>query len=249
MPVMDEFKEERAALKNQPFKKRLSYFWTYYKWYVLGGALALIVLIYLTVEIVTDKEEALFGIVVNSSPLGEDHEFAAAFMEYAGMDPKKYEVSFNSALMLGDQMSMETVSTRELIMVYTATGDMDVAIMDTLAFETYCYTELFFDLSTILPADMFSSLEGRIYYRDNAVAKELNAAWDANESTEEIVIPDPFNPEAMKEPVPVGIDISDCTALTNAYYYSNKPVLLGLPVTSDRTDTAIKFIEFLFAEE
>lgn len=249
MPVMDEFKEERAALKNQPFKKRLSYFWTYYKWYVLGGALALIVLIYVTVEIVTNKEEALFCIVVNSSPMDRDHEFAAEFMKYAGMDPNKYEVNINSALMLGDQMSMDTVNTRELIMVYTATGDMDVAIMDTLAFETYCYTELFFNLSTILPADMLSSLEGKIYYRDNAVARELNAAWDAYESTEDITIPDPFKPEMMKEPMPVGIDISDSAALQNAYYYPGKPVLLGLPATSDRTDTAIKFIEFLFAEE
>lgn len=249
MPVMDEFKEERAALKNQPLKKRLSYFWTYYKWYVLGGALALIVLIYLTVEIVTKKEEALFGIVVNSSAMGTDEEFAASFMEYAGIDAAKYQVTFNSALMLTEQMSQDSVNTRELIMVYTATGDMDVAIMDTLAFETYSYSEIFFDLSVVLPEEMLASLEGKIYYRDNVVARELNAAWDANESTEDIVFPDPFKPEEMEEPVPIGIDISDCAALQSAYYYPGKPVLLGIPATSDRTDTAIKFIEFLFAEK
>lgn len=249
MPVMDEFKEERAALKNQPLKKRLSYFWTYYKWYVLGGALALAVLVYVIVEIVTNKEDALFGIVVNGSSYGKDKELASSFMEYAGIDTDKYEVTFNSALTLTEQMSQDAVNTRELIMVYTASGDMDVVIMDTLAFESYAYSELFFDLSVVLPEDLFSSLSGKIYYKDNAVARELNAALDANESTEDIVFPDPFKPEEMKEPIPIGIDISGCEALQNAYYYPGSPVLLGLPATSGRTNTAVKFIEFLFAKE
>lgn len=249
MPVMDEFKEERANLKNQPLKKRLSYFWTYYKWYVLGGTLALIAVISIIVQIVTDKEEALFGIVVNSRIISSDQEFAAAFMEYAGIDPKKYEVSFDSSLYITGQLSQDTVLTRQLIMVYTAAHDMDVAIMDTLAFESYAYNHLFFDLSAVLPEDMLSSLEGKIYYMDNAVAKEMESAQDTDQSTKEIAYPDPFKPEEMKEPVPVGIDISDCEALKDAYYYPDKPVLLGLPATSDRKDMAIRFIEYLFMEE
>lgn len=249
MPVMDEFKEERAKLKSQPLNKRLSYFWTYYKWYVLGGALALVMAIYVIVEIVTNKEEALFGIVVNSTPLDNEKEFSASFMEYAGLDPNQYEVTFNSSLYLTEQMGQDSINTSQLIMVYTATGDMDVSIMDESAFERYAYSELFFDLSVVLPEELFSSLNGNIYYRDNAVAREFNAALDADESTEDIVFPDPFKPEEMKEPVPIGIDISDREVLQNTYYYPGKPVLLGLPATSDRTDMAIKFIEFLFAEE
>ena len=31
MPVMDEFKEERAALKQAGLKVKLIYFWDYYK--------------------------------------------------------------------------------------------------------------------------------------------------------------------------------------------------------------------------
>ena len=248
MPVMDEFKEEREKMKSQPLKKRLSYFWTYYKWYVLGGTLALIVAISFIVQIVTKKEEALFGIVVNASSYGKDREFASSFMEYAGIAPDKYEVTFHSALSLTEQMSQDAVNTRELIMVYTASGDMDVAIMDTLAFESYAYSELFLDLSVVLSEELFSSLEGRIYYKDNATAGEFNAALDAGESTEDIVFPDPFKPEDMKEPIPIGIDISDCEVLEDAYYYPNKPVLLGLPATSGRTNMAIKFIEFLFAQ-
>ena len=212
---------------------------------MLGGTLALIAVISIIVQIVTNKEDVLFGIVVNSRVLSSDQEFAASFMEYAGIDSKKYEVSFDSSLYITEQLSQDTVLTRQLILVYTAAHDMDVAIMDTLAFESYAYNRLFFDLSAVLPEDMLSSLEGRIYYMDNAVAKEMEAAQDANRSTEEIVCPDPFQPDEMKEPIPIGIDISDCEALKDAYYYPDKPVLLGLPATSDRTDMAIRFIEFL----
>lgn len=249
MPLMDEFKEERAALKNQPLKKRLSYFWTYYKWHVLGGVLGLAVLIYVISEIVTNKEEALFVILVNSNPWDREQELASSFMEYADIDPNTYQVTFNSSLYLTELGGQDSMNTRELIMVYSATGDLDVAIMDAPTFEGYAYSEIFFNLSAVLPNEMLSSLEGKIYYRDNAAAEELNAAWDAYESTENIIIPDPFKPEEMAEPVPVGIDISDCVAFQNAYYYPDKPVLLGLSASSDRTANAIKFIEFLFTEE
>lgn len=247
MPVMDEFKEERDKIKNQPLQKRLSYFWSYYKWYVLGGMLALIIGIYAIAEIVTHKEEALFGIVVNADVPGDEEAFASSFLEYAGLDPQKYRVSFNSSLTFIDQLSQSTIQARQTIMVYAASGDMDVAIMDELAFESYAYSELFSDLSVVLPEELFSSLEGNIYYRDNAVAREFNAALDTDESAEDIVFPDPFKPEEMKEPIPIGIDISGCEALQNAYSYPGKPVLLGLPATSGRTNTAIKFVEFLFA--
>lgn len=46
MPVMDEFREEREAMKQKSFKERFSYFCEYYKWHVIGGmALAALAII------------------------------------------------------------------------------------------------------------------------------------------------------------------------------------------------------------
>ena len=36
MPVMDEFREEREAIKNAGWDYKLKYFWDYYKWFVIG---------------------------------------------------------------------------------------------------------------------------------------------------------------------------------------------------------------------
>lgn len=35
MAVMDEFKVERETIKNAKFIDKFSYFWTYYKWWVI----------------------------------------------------------------------------------------------------------------------------------------------------------------------------------------------------------------------
>ena len=35
MPVMDEFKEERAAMKNGTPKEKNPYFYYYYNWYYI----------------------------------------------------------------------------------------------------------------------------------------------------------------------------------------------------------------------
>ena len=43
MPLMDEFKEERASIKNAPFKKKLRYFWDYYKWHVIITVAAVVI--------------------------------------------------------------------------------------------------------------------------------------------------------------------------------------------------------------
>ena len=50
MPVMDEFREEREAIKQKSRKEQWDYFWGYYKWYVIGGAALLAVIIYIIIQ-------------------------------------------------------------------------------------------------------------------------------------------------------------------------------------------------------
>ena len=50
MAVMDEFKEEREALRNGTPKEKLSYFWYYYKWHTLIGAFVILIAIVLIAQ-------------------------------------------------------------------------------------------------------------------------------------------------------------------------------------------------------
>ena len=45
MAVMDEFKEEREALKNGTPRQKLAYFWYYYKWHVIIALVVIIMIV------------------------------------------------------------------------------------------------------------------------------------------------------------------------------------------------------------
>ena len=70
------------------------------------------------------------------------------------------------------------------------------------------------------------------------VGEELNTNVD---------YPDPFKPEVMKDPIPVGIDVSKCEAFQSAYYFPNTKLYLGIATTTPRQDTARQFIDYLFS--
>lgn len=246
MPVMDEFKEERENLKKQPFKKRLSYFWTYYKWYVLGGILGVVVLVSLVSSFFNRTDYALYGAVIGGIPFETEQTFINDFMEYAGIDKEKYDVAFNTSL----SFEGNAIGTAEFVTVYIAARDLDILVGDPDSFSRYAYSNIYMDLSESLDAETMARLSATnsIYYIDATVAAKIDEQQNTSQSAEEIVIPDPFRPEEMKEPVAVGIDVSNCPRFTEAYYYKEGTAYLGVIANTQRSDTAIKLIAFLFAE-
>ncbi len=250
MALMDEFKEEREKLKDQPFKKKVSYFWTYYKWYVLGGLLAVIILVTVVNEIVTSKDTVLYGITLNGYPMGEEDAFENAFMEYAGINQKKDTIFINSTLRMSDDpYDTSSLSSTQFIMVYIAASDLDVCMMDPQRFEKYTYGGIYIDLQSCLSKEMLASLDGKLYYMDNAVFQEIdelerNGDYDA---AAEVKLPNPLKPEEMKEPIPVGIDISGCSKFTDSYYYEDG-VYLGICANTKNLENSLKFIDYIFSE-
>ena len=61
-----------------------------------------------------------------------------------------------------------------------------------------------------------------------------------------IQIPDPFKPESMEKPIPVGIDISNCKAFQSAYYFSGTTLYLGVAANAPRPELTKQFINYLF---
>lgn len=246
MAVMDEFKQERENLKNQPFKKRLSYFWTYYKWYVLGGIVAAAILISLISSFFHRTDYALYGAMVGGIPFETEQTFLSGFMDYAGIDKEKYTVSFNTSL----SFEGNAIGTAEFITVYIAARDLDVLVGDPDSFSRYAYSNVYMDLSKALSPKLFAELSAadKIYYIDSVVAAQIEELQNTNQSAEGIALPDPFKPEEMQDPVPVGIDISGCQKFTDAYYYKEGISYLGIIANTKKGDTAVKLVEFLFSD-
>lgn len=246
MPVMDEFKEERAALKNGTLKEKLSYFWCYYKWHVVAAVAIVAFAVSMTVSILTSKENALYVAIINAVELPPAAEYPAAFAEYAGIDTQTYDILFDTTMRFGDSMDQDTIASSQKLMTYLAAGELDVFVGDEAAINQYAYNETFYDLRDVLTAEQLEQYEPYFYYLDQTLLDALNEAKDSPDYdyTSFTHRPDPKDPEAMENPVPVGLYLNTAASFLENYYFSGD-VVLAIPVNCGSMENASKFIDFV----
>ena len=89
MAVMDEFKEEREALKRGTPKQKLAYFWYYYKWHVIISVIIIGMLVSFIYQFVNRKDTAFNAVLLNASLLdqmsSEQPDFLTDFAEKEGI--------------------------------------------------------------------------------------------------------------------------------------------------------------------
>lgn len=257
MAVMDEFKEERAALKNRSFKEKLSYFWDYYKWYVIGIVCAVLFVGSFVQQIVTRKDTAFYAVMLNAStmnPFEADDPYALKYAEYAGIDLNEYDIFFDTSFHISESgMDENSYTSIQKLSVYTAAGDLDVMITDTDSFNKYAYGYTFHDLRDFLSAEQIAELEPYFYYADRKVADEIDAANSTFDDTYVPVYADPTKPEDMEDPIPVGIYLDDCPKLRDNYYFRGEEgaaehIVMGIYCNTERTENVMKFLDFVFEE-
>lgn len=248
MAVMDEFKEERANLKNKSLGKKIGYFWMYYKWYVIVGIIAVAAIAGTVYSIATQKADALFGVTLNGYPTMYQEDFVTGFMEYANIDAEEYAVNINSSLRMSSAMDSDSMSAAEFITVYTFAGDMDFMTADPWAFTHYTYNNIFADLSTLLDEQTLQDLDGKLLYMDAAVMRKIEEIQQTGESADDVALPNPFKPEEMQEPVPIGIDISSCSSFMDAYYYEDSTAYLGIVANAGSKETAVEFVKYIIGK-
>ena len=99
MPVMDEFKEEREAIKNASPEKKWKYFKDYYLKWVIGGAIGLGLLISFIVSVVTQKEGVLEVIFINFNAMPTaEAQVEEAFTQQYVENPKKQRILLDTVL-------------------------------------------------------------------------------------------------------------------------------------------------------
>ena len=253
MPVMDEFKEEREALKAQPFKKKLEYFWSYYKWHTIGSIVGVILLFVLVRDIADNKENAFFGILVNTYPRYEDTAaFDSAIEEVLEIDTDKYQVTFDYNFYMSEVFDNNSYQTTQMLMVHTAAGDVDIMTMDTYNFNKYGYNSYYGDLRLFLSDEQLKALEGRIFYVDATLAAEIeNASLNNSYDTTEPTYPEnPFDPSTMDNPIPVGISLKGCEKFEEYFLYADdQEGFIGIFAGTKNPEYAAKVIKYLFEIE
>ena len=248
MTIFEHIKQQHANIKDRPKEERWQYFLDYYKWHALAVLLAIVLLIQGVVSIVNRKEVVFSGILLNCVISIDDDDFLQEFYDRAGINSKNQQAGFYTDIVLTENNNKNDINAFQRIMAGIATRDTDFIVGQTENFRLCAYnsSKIFMDLQTFLDEDTLNKLSDRLYYIDGAVLEKLavpvGELQDAN-----ITYPDPTKPETMENPIPVGINISDCTDFQEAYYFPNTTLYLGVIANTSRPELTKQFIEYLFS--
>lgn len=249
MTIFEYIKKETANIKERPKKERLAYFWDYYKWHLIAIVLAVVLLIQGIVTICNRKEVVFTGYLMNCAINIDDEAFLQGFYDRTGIDSKTQEVAMFNDIMLSEQNTKNDVSSFQRIVAGVSMQEVDVLAGPDAAFRicAYAYSNVLMDLRELLDAQTLQQYADRLYYVDGAVLKKLHAPIGSEIEFDSVTYPDPTRPEAMEDPIPVGINVSACEEFHNSYYFPETVIYLGVASTTPRTDLAVDFIEYLFS--
>lgn len=260
--IHGEIKEQHQKTKDMSFKEKLAYFWYYYKVHTLVTIVGIGLIIMFIQQYVTNRDYAFYAAIINANTRYiEVNQWGDEFAEYAGVDTEEYQVYLDTSITLSDSDSTQySLSNMEKLLAQLYTGIIDVIVADTETFESYAQNDCFTNLEEALPPDILAQYEGCLYYTD--AASFDNGDDDTFYTESELDNPDDYvinhrDPSTMEKPVAVGICLPEDTKLMeigcydyladNDVTYQGYPsdVVLGIPLSSTKVDTAVKFLAFL----
>ncbi len=224
MPVMDEFKEEREAVKHASTSVKLQYFKDYY---LLKTIIILFVLILggsYIYSVVTAKDTALYVVLVNFNALQESSETMTAPYAEQYINTKKEEIIVdNSSFISADENEINFVKygyeDEQRLFSMIMTGNLDLFISGEDILNRYAEQDWFDDLNGVLDADQLAAWEAedRILY------------WNGK---------------------PVAVKVTDSAALNENYFYNGvqgEELYAGFPANSPHREQAVQFLQWLIS--
>lgn len=144
-------------------RKKAEYFWMYYKIQFLAAAAAAVVVIYFGYAKATEKDYALYAMLLDIHTDVSESNLEDEFSAYAGIDQNEYEVLILTSLLFSDTSSSNYALT-SLARFQTAIGteDLDVALMLEDDFETYADADCYMDLREVFTEEELTNY-GELY--------------------------------------------------------------------------------------
>lgn len=256
----DEIRQQHLKMKDMTLKEKLIYFWYYYKFHVIAIIAILVFGGHLIHDIVSSKDYIFNCVMLNSSYL-EQEQLSDAFAEYGELDTQNYDCFIDTLSTLSYSNSSDyDYSTFYRLVALVQTKDLDVMVLDGQICHNFAVNGMVMDLRNVFTEEELSAYEGNIYYLDNAEVQKMEEAGDTDEAVlaeydarnnatkEEAALEAESHrhPETMEEPIPVGIYVGDSPMVTKTYAYTELVPIFTISATSQRTDTAKKYLEFMW---
>jgi len=252
MALMDEFREEREKVKNGTLKQKFSYFWDYYKWYVIVPVIIIGFVGSTIYQKITAPEIILNGVllnVYNTESNSVTQEIINEFSKEQNIDTKEFEVTLNTTLhyTADDTSGTANYESVQALMAWTAAGNIDFIGGDHDSLTKLAYNGYFVDLREFLSKDEFKKYKPYFLYMDADVTKALNNSLENDVDPNSITIPECTDPDSMKDPIPVMIDFSKNAKLSKIYADADS-LALGIAANAPNKDRLLEFLDFLIEE-
>ena len=219
----DEIREQNAKLKGAPLNEKISYFMEYY----LKSTLAIIVVLILVCSfiytMITAPEDTAFAaFFYNDTGDSSSTALIDEYITYIGIDTKKHEVYLDATMDYNaDNSDYMAFTGLQKAMAVISTKELDIIVSDQEAFDYFCASDCFHDVTTILSAELLERYKDQLYY---------------------------YTFEETGKTYPVGIYVTDSPKLNEHAYYIDKEPILGFISNSDSVENALTFLEFIYLE-
>lgn len=267
MSVAREIREEqKQALSTMSTKKKLAYFWDYYKIHVLVAAVIIAVIISFVRQYLNSKDTAFYAVLLNVGATDPNYELATSLAEefqgYAEIDPDQYEVVIDTSISFFDGVDAQyAVANQQKLIAMMQIGDVSALAADTENFEKYAQFGYFYDMKSLLSEEELAKYDSYLYYTDAASFEneDSTSSPDGNEQKDpaELTI-NHRDPSTMEQPVAVGIILTEDNKLAEVGYYAYltdravtyqgcpSEAVLGIPVTNTEPEMVFRFLEYIF---
>ncbi len=253
MPVMDEYREEREAIKHASNKEKCKYFWDYYKWHTIGAVVAIITICGILYTFITKQETALHAAIINGYVATEEgsttvDDFQVELLAELEKEPKKHVVHMDSSLHMDfTTQDMSFVTSQQKLVTLMAAGEIDNIVTDQDTFGNLGKNAIYRDLRECLTEAEVVTYADAFYYMDLKDLKDMDDAIQNMDTTYLYPDFDPRAPETMENPIPVGLFLSPDSKLRQLYEFQDDQVVIGIVQSSKRLDSAQTFLDLAIA--
>lgn len=205
-------------------KGKAGYFKDYYMKPLIAIVLIAVFAIYMIYTIFFKKQESILSVAfLNEAYLAQTEELTNDMRDF-------YELTDDDQLLDISYYNLDDYNMQMKFTTLTAAQSLDVIVCPKETFEEYSKFGYFADLSAVLPEDLYAKVSDRILE-----SSEVETDMEGN-VTETL-------PAA-----PHGINISG-NALYTDYEGYGDDVVIGIVSSTERTDNAVKFVDYLINYE
>lgn len=232
MSIREEIREEnKKNFKEMPFDKKVKHFWHYYKVHTIVaiGLIAFVVYFILLQTVLAPKPFGFCAYALSSNYyMSEDltpiDTFIGGFADRLGIDTEEYQVVFATSNAVNpDSTDMLDMAVDMNIVHAGEEGNLDVLIGSKAQIDFYVINGFYGKtLDILFTEEMFADLDeaGLIYYY--------------------------YDEESDKE-YPIGVYVTDAPRLKElGLYNEDAEVILSIVSFSERTDTSVEFVKYIF---